>query len=127
MQVKVMGFEVLKELYKDDPFFRKIWEECLKGPYQNFLMQDEFLFMKNCLCIPECFLREAIIIEAHGGGLVGYFGRDKTFSLVKENFYWPKLERDVMRHIEKCRTCYIFKSHAQNTSLYTPLSISIAP
>ncbi|XXG79359.1 hypothetical protein AAC387_Pa09g0449 [Persea americana] len=128
MQVKVVGFEVLKELYKDDPFFGKVWEECSQAVSSRpFLFQDEYIFRGNRLCIPQSSLREAIIDEAHGGGLGGHFGGDKTLALVQENFFWPKMERDVTHYIKHCRTCHIAKSHNQNTGLYTPLPLANAP
>lgn len=61
------------------------------------------MFKGKTLCIPQCSLREAIVWEAHIGGLVSHFVRDKTLSLVKKNFYWPRLERDVNKHIQRCR------------------------
>ncbi|GKC45128.1 RNA-directed DNA polymerase, partial [Tanacetum coccineum] len=79
------------------------------------------------LYIPLCSLREAIILEGHAGGLAGHFGRDKTLALLCEQFYWPKMERDVNRLLERCRTCYIAKTHSSNAGLYTPLSIPVAP
>jgi hypothetical protein len=91
MQVQVLGFDVVKELYKGDPDFGYAWKECSNGPYNHFLLQDGFLFKNNHLCIPQCSLREAIIKEAHEGGLAGHFGRDKTLTLVQENFTWPKM------------------------------------
>lgn len=57
MQVKVVGFEVIKELNKDDLFFGNIWAECSKGPFKQFLLQDGFLFKKNCFGIPMCSLK----------------------------------------------------------------------
>uniref|UniRef100_A0A6N2MUI5 Integrase catalytic domain-containing protein n=1 Tax=Salix viminalis TaxID=40686 RepID=A0A6N2MUI5_SALVM len=102
------------------------WEECSKGPYLNFMLHEGYLFKNNCLCIPECSLREIIVQEAHGGGLGGHFGRDKTLALVQENFYWPKMVKDVTRHVERCGTCHRAKSHAQNTGLYTPLPVPAA-
>ncbi|CAL2257294.1 unnamed protein product [Prunus armeniaca] len=126
MQTKVLGFEVIKELYEDDPFFKEIWSECSIRPRGPYLLQNGFLFKGVRLCL-ECSLREAIIMEAHGGGLGGHFGRDKTLALVVEHFYWPKMVRDVARHVERCRTCHIAKSHGQNSGLYTPLPIPKAP
>lgn len=35
--------------------------------------------------------------------------------------------RDVTRHVERCRTCHIAKSHGQNSGLYTPLPVPKAP
>ncbi|PKI67469.1 hypothetical protein CRG98_012053 [Punica granatum] len=83
MEVKVVGFEVVKELYEKDPDFSKIWSECSKGASKDFFLQDGFLFKNNCLCIPRCSLREAIVKEAHDGGLGGHFGLDKILALKK--------------------------------------------
>nr|GEZ64609.1 hypothetical protein [Tanacetum cinerariifolium] len=77
------------------------------------------------LCIPLCSLREAIVLEDHAGRLAGYFGRDKTLALLCEQFYLPKMERDVNRLLERCHTCHIAKTHSSNAGLYTPLSVPV--
>ncbi|GJY64568.1 reverse transcriptase domain-containing protein [Tanacetum coccineum] len=41
-------------------------------------------------------------------------------------FYWPKMERDVNRLLERCRTCHIAKTHSSDAGLYTLLSIPVA-
>ncbi|GKA11907.1 RNA-directed DNA polymerase [Tanacetum coccineum] len=65
--------------------------------------------------------------KGHAGGLAGHFGRDKTLALLHEQFYWPKMERDVNRLLERCRTCHITKTQSSNAGLYTPFSIPVAP
>nr|GEY20085.1 RNA-directed DNA polymerase [Tanacetum cinerariifolium] len=50
-------------------------------------------------------------------GLAGHFGRDKTLALLCEQFYWPKMERDVNRLLERCHTCHIAKTHSSNAGL----------
>ncbi|WRX11626.1 Integrase [Theobroma cacao] len=127
LQLKVVGFEVVKELYEKDPEFSEIWKTSSQHPYRQFHRQEGYLFKGNQLCIPQCSLRQSIIWEAHNGGLAGHFGRDKTLALVKEKFYWPKLERDIIRHIQRCRICHIAKLGNQNTSMYKPLPIPEAP
>uniref|UniRef100_A0A2N9G5D8 Protein kinase domain-containing protein n=1 Tax=Fagus sylvatica TaxID=28930 RepID=A0A2N9G5D8_FAGSY len=127
MEVQVLGFEVLKELYKNDLDFGNVWENCSKDSFNHFLVQEGFLFKNNRLCIPQCSLRRAIIQEVHGGGLAGHFGRDKTLALMQENFFWPKLTHDVECFVKSCRICQIAKSHSKNTGLYTPLPIPKAP
>ncbi|PKI36113.1 hypothetical protein CRG98_043495 [Punica granatum] len=62
--------------------FSRLMNHVLK----DFFLQDGFLFKNNCLCIPRCSLREAIVKEAHDGGLGGHFGRDKTLALIKERY-----------------------------------------
>ncbi|GKC06371.1 RNA-directed DNA polymerase [Tanacetum coccineum] len=99
MQIRVHGFDSFRGLYCDDPDFREIWSKC----------------------------DNAIILEGHAGGLAGHFGRDKTLSLLREQFYWPKMERDVNRHLERCRTCHIAKTHSSNAGFYTPLSVPVDP
>nr|GEV54381.1 hypothetical protein [Tanacetum cinerariifolium] len=93
----------------------------------KFSKLDGYLFKGARLCIHLCSLREAIILEGYAGGLAGHFGRDKTLSLLREQFYWPKMKRDVNRLLERCRTCHIAKTHSSNAGLYTPLSVPVAP
>nr|GEV07262.1 hypothetical protein [Tanacetum cinerariifolium] len=93
----------------------------------QFSKLDGYLFKGARLCIPLCSLREAIVLEGHAGGLAGHFGRGKTLALLREQFYWPKMKRDINRPLERCRTCHIAKTHSSNAGLYTPLSVPVAP
>ena len=52
MEVQVLGFEVLKEFYKNDLDIGNVWENCSKGSFNHFLVQESFLFKNNRLCIP---------------------------------------------------------------------------
>lgn len=127
LQTKVVGFEMIKELYPDDPDFQKIWNTTEVQSFKEYYRHEGFLFKEKTLCIPQCSLREAIIWESHDGGLAGHFGRDKTVALVKETFYWPRMERDINRHIQRCRICHLAKSKRQNTGLYMPLPVPESP
>nr|GEU83852.1 RNA-directed DNA polymerase [Tanacetum cinerariifolium] len=98
--------------------------DILKAKFSNL---DGYLFKGVRLCIPLCSLREAIILEGHAGGVAGHFERDKTLPLLREQFYCPKMERDVNRLLERCCTCHLAKTHSSNVGLYTPLSVPIAP
>jgi len=48
-------------------------------------------------------------------------------ALVRENFYWPILERDVYKHIQRCRVFHLAKTKGQNTGFYMPFPIPEAP
>ena len=76
---------------------------------------------------PPCSLRLSILDELHGGTLGGHFGEAKTLALVKENFFWPKLEKDIAKFVKKCVVCMMAKTHGNNTGLYTPLPIPNMP
>ena len=127
IHAKVLGFEVVKAMYEDDPDFDKLWRICLQGGYKEFVIQEGFLYKGTQLCAPRGSLREAIIREAHGGGLAGYFGRDKTLVLVKENFYWPNLVKDVGKILERCEIYKRAKTHGSNAGLHISLPNPTAP
>ncbi|PIK33239.1 hypothetical protein BSL78_29945 [Apostichopus japonicus] len=102
MEAKVLGFEHIKDLYKDDPDLAESYKECSTGSHGKFYIHEGFLFRERRLCIPQGSLRELIIREAHGGGLMGHFGVDKTLAVVKEHFYWPHIKRTVEAHCARC-------------------------
>ena len=66
---------------------------------------------------------ENLIKKKHNGGLARYFGRDKTFYLVVEHYYWPQLQQDVKKFVQSCRVCLMAKGVKQNTGLYQPLPV----
>ena len=72
-------------------------------------------------------VRYAIILESHAGGLAGHFGCDKTLALIRTQFYWPCLEKDVNRVISRCQVCHLVKTNGSNVGLYIPLLIPTAP
>ncbi|PKU85105.1 hypothetical protein MA16_Dca018219 [Dendrobium catenatum] len=59
--------------------------------------------------------------------MAGHFGRDKTLALLKENFFWPTIKRDVERYIRSCRTCRVAKTQGTNAGLYMPLPVPDTP
>jgi len=58
---------------------------------------------------------------------MGHFGRGKTYILLSENFYWPKMRRDVERYVRRCVACPKAKSKLNPQGLYTPLPAPNAP
>ena len=75
-QVIVLGFDHLKEMYRDDPEFKEIYEACEnlvsrdKSPWAEYILQEGLLFRGNQLCIQICSMRDNLLQEKHGGGLV---------------------------------------------------------
>ncbi|GJX62956.1 RNA-directed DNA polymerase [Tanacetum coccineum] len=118
---QVAGFKPLKHLYADDPDFKEVWAKSVSSPFRDYVRRDGLLFKGRRLCVPISSFRDAIILECHQGALAGHFGREKTISLVGERFFWPKLVRDVMKVLNRCRVCHVAKTHNTNQGLYTPL------
>ena len=82
----------------------------MEKPFKEFSIVECFLFKGNVLCVPKCLLRISIVDEAHGGTLDGHFGRDKTLALVRSNFFWPRMEKDIARFVKQCNVCHLAKT-----------------
>ena len=65
MHVQLEGFDHIKELYANNEDFGEHWNHCKKGPYEDYMLQNDFPFKGVRLCIPMCSLREYLIKELH--------------------------------------------------------------
>jgi hypothetical protein len=74
MNTRLLGFEYVKELYANDSDFDEIYNACGHSAFGKYYLMDGYLFKENRLCVPASSLRELLVCEAHGGGLMGYFG-----------------------------------------------------
>jgi hypothetical protein len=79
------------------------------------------LFKGNEPCIPKCSMRENLLKEKHSGGLAGHFGHDKTFEKMSESYFWPGMQSEVKRFVDRCRICHHSKGRKQNARFYEPL------
>jgi hypothetical protein len=85
-QVETLGFEHLKEMYREDADFKEAYEVC-KNPllgdislWTKYLIQNGLLFNEIQLCIPKFSMRNNLLKAKHNEGLSGHFGHDKTFA-----------------------------------------------
>jgi hypothetical protein len=127
LNAKLLGFEYVKELYVNDDDFASVFAACEKAAFGKSYRIDGYLFRENRLCVPNSSMRELLVREAHGGGLMGHFGVRKTLDVLHEYFFWPKMKRDVERVCSRCVTCRQAKSRVLPHGLYTPLPVPSAP
>ena len=127
LSTKLLGFEQVKEMYINDADFSDLYKACEKTSFGKFYKHDGYLFRENKLCVPNCSIRELLVREAHGGGLMGHFGVAKTLEVLHEHFFWPKMKRDVFRIGSRCITCHKAKSRVMPHGLYTPLPVPNEP
>jgi hypothetical protein len=110
-RVKTLGFDNLKEMYRDDPDFKEAYEASEnpilrdRSQWTEYMIQNGLLFRENQLCILKCSMRENLLKEKHSGGLAGHFGHDKTFSKLNGSYFWPGMRRDVRKFVDRCTIC----------------------
>ncbi|OMO53322.1 reverse transcriptase [Corchorus capsularis] len=124
---KFLGFEFIKELYASDVYFGEIFKACENSGFGKYYMHDGFLFKESRLCVPSCSLCYVLVRNRMKGGLMGHFGVDRTYEILHEHFFWPKMRYYVGKHVSSCIVCLQAKSTSKPHGLYTPLPIPYEP
>ena len=127
LDAKLLGFEYIKELYKNDNDFGRVYHACANIAFEKFYRYDGYLFKEKRLCVPNCSMRELLVREAHEGGLMGHFGIAKTLDVLHDHFYWPNMKKDVAKICDKCIVCKQAKSKLKPHGLYMPLPVPRSP
>jgi hypothetical protein len=114
---KILGLEMLKELYATDLDFKDAYENYIEGrTCQNFVIHDGLLYRASKLCVPASFVRLMLLQEAHGGGLMGHFGVKKMEGMLSLTFFG-----------HGCGVMWGAMSHLNPHGLYLPLPVTSAP
>jgi hypothetical protein len=85
MNIEVTGFERLKEDYGSCLDFGEFYSNLRSASHPiiaDYILQDEYLFKPNRLCIPRTLMRDFLVWEIHVGP-AGHFGCDKTIEEVE--------------------------------------------
>ncbi|GAB2279375.1 hypothetical protein Dimus_039348 [Dionaea muscipula] len=127
LDAKLLGFELLKDLYEQEREFGEAYKMSEHVAFGKYFRHDGFLFIDHRLCVPNCSVRDLLVRESHGGGLMGHFGVAKTLAILQEHFFWPHMKKDVERVCDRCITYRQAKSRVQPHGLYTPLPIPTDP
>ena len=77
--------------------FGKLNQDYLK--YENGMMH-----FKGKVYIPRS-LRENIMMENHDTPIAGHPGIIKTQELIKRNYWWPKIHKDIEDYVRGCDSC----------------------
>ena len=95
-----------------NPFDAKAYGDRQK----DLVIQNDLLFIKdmpkNCT---ESILLFIVLANKHQVVLnlchrdAGHQGHDRTYSLLKERFWWPKMRMQMMNNILNCSKCKVFE------------------
>ncbi|WVZ63685.1 LOW QUALITY PROTEIN: hypothetical protein U9M48_013298 [Paspalum notatum var. saurae] len=125
---RIFGLESIKEQYAYDEDFKDIMLYCKEGrTWDKYVINQGFVFRANRLCILVGSVCLLLLQEAHGGGLMGHFGANKTKTVLSAYFFWPKMSRDVERFVYRCTTYQKAKSRLNPHNLHMTLPVPSTP
>ena len=119
--------EALLQMQKTDPFCKHLTRRLLNGkaPHHEF---DTFAHVKGllykhitdagkmflALVIPK-FLKYTVLMEVHDK--LGHQGNSHTYCLIKCQYYWKEMNKDIRKYIANCVLCQQEKVKVQQYPL----------
>ncbi|WRX18081.1 Integrase zinc-binding domain - like 10 [Theobroma cacao] len=89
----------------DDELRKKIQKLTDEGVSEFRLREDNVLMFRDRVCVPEGNqLKQVIMEEAHSFAYALHLGSTKMYRTIRENYWWPGMNRDVAEFITKCLT-----------------------
>ena len=105
----------IKEMQSTDPFCKRIVKRLLnktapKHELKTFFIHNglQYRYASDhskdfcALVIPKAW-RYTILVETHDK--MGHQGNNQTYSLIKQQYYWKGVAKDVKDYIQRCPVC----------------------
>ena len=118
----------VKEMQSTDPFCKRIMKRLLnktapKHELDTFFIHNGLLYRYAsdhskdfcALVIPKAW-RYMILVEAHDK--MGHQGNNRTYSLIKQQYYWKGMAKDVKDYLQRCPACQQEKARVQSYPLH---------
>ena len=106
---------LIKEMQSTDPFCKCIVKRLLnktapKHEMKTFFIHNGLLYRYAsdhskdfcALVIPKAW-RYTILVETHDK--MGHQGNNRMYSLIKQQYYWKGMAKDVKDYIQRCPVC----------------------
>ncbi len=81
---------------------------------------------RSVLMVPQHLIKN-ILAEAHGHLLSGHFGVSKTKHRILQSYYWPNMDKDIIKHLKMCDKCQVTKTSKVLPELLSPLPQCMEP
>ena len=113
--------EALIQMQKMNPFCKRISKQLSNGKMPKH-EADLFLHIKGllyrhvtdahqkflALVIPKAWKYTMVLVEAHNK--LGHQGATQTYCLIKHQYYWKGMNKDIRKYITQCALCHREKS-----------------
>ena len=84
----------------------------VRGLLYKHIMDSGQKFL--ALVIPKSW-KYTVLVEAHNK--LGHQGNTQTYCLIKRQYYWKGMKKDIQKYIANCTFCHRGKAKIQNYSL----------
>jgi hypothetical protein len=99
----------------------------IEGKEKILELQDGLLYRKGLLWVPKN-TRNAILHTEYNSPIAGYFGQDKMIELIQQNFWWPKMDQEIIEYIRSYLECQKDKAICHKLyGLLSPLELPYIP
>ncbi len=133
--VTYLDDERLEKGYLQDKYFAYIFEilknketsdKKQQARASHYELRNNKLYLKEGqqLAIPkDKELRTRLLQEYHDIPIAGHLGIDKTYEAIRQDYFWPKMNKDVKKYVIGCDSCQRNKSsNQQPAGLLQPLA-----
>jgi len=125
---------VREEGKKDDAYKRAKKQEAVSEGLtpkdrkaKELSYENDLLYRWNLLWIPKGLVQRVVESE-HDTKVAGHMGQNKTIELVRQNFWWPEMNKQIIDFVRSCPECQRNKaSRHQPYGLSSPLELPYAP
>jgi len=66
--------------------------------------KNDLLYQRNLLWVPKGLV-QSIMESEHDIKVAGHMGQDKTIELIRQNFWWPKMNERIIDFVRSCPEC----------------------
>ena len=118
-----LTLEAVVAAQQDDPFCLPIIGAIRDGApgFEHFFLDGtclrtsfrDFTGDYNPVVLPFNF-RELAIRAIHDSPMTGHLGARKTIGILRRQFYWPRMRKDILDYVFSCETCQLSKQRTLN-------------
>ena len=127
--------KIISAGYKNDkflsPIIKRLQSKQESSVHEKYRWELNRLYLIESdrlrLCIPVGEVRLRLLESHHDCISAAHPGRDRTYSRLSRNFYWPGMAKDVKRYVKSCDACQRFKNNHGKSTLLQPLPVPGRP
>jgi hypothetical protein len=93
--------EIKEEALKDEDYKEamKSLEKNEENSHDTLRQEERVLYHRTRLWVP-CGIRTSVLESEHDSKVAGHRGQDKTKELIRRNFWWPKMNEDIIQYVQ---------------------------